>query len=33
MPLYRHVVEDSMTSTIVARMQMDASPAPLRFMR
>ena len=32
-PKYRQAEEDSITSTMVARMQMEASPAPLRFMR
>ena len=33
MPAIRQVVVDNITSTIVAMMQMDARPAPLRFMR
>ena len=28
-----HTVDDTVTSTMVDRMQMDASPAPLRFIR
>ena len=31
-PKYRQGVEDIMTKTIVARMQMDARPAPFRFI-
>ena len=30
---YMHTVDDTVTSTMVDRMQMDASPAPLRFIR
>ena len=32
-PTYRQVVEEIITSTMVARMHTEASPAPLRFMR
>ena len=32
-PKYSPVVEETVTSTIMDRMQMEASPAPLRFMR
>ena len=32
-PKYRLAVEESITSTMVAKTHMDASPAPFLFMR